>query len=405
MDPRQPSAANEGRETPERPSSGGPHFPLATVSPSFQLTREGIYWLLITAVLLGVGFFKSINLLMLLGYLMLAIVACNALLAGRKLHRLRARRRLAEPVFARSPCLVEILLENPQRGGVPAVRVEDRGPDHALAWFTDRLERRGERTLHGEVVLPKRGRYLWEPLLAVSGYPLGLARRRALLTPALEVIVLPALGRLHRGRLRRYLRGADPLRDRTRLRPQRHPGAQAEFHGLRGYRAGDSPRLIHWRTSARCGELMVREFEDLPGENLLLVFDPTLPPGSNPLVFERAVSLVATICWEWGRRAGERLLLAVGGLQPTLLDGLTTPRHVRQVLELLALQEPTAATDSRGLLASLQIGRLPSAAVLIVGIGANRLAGMLEQKLRRPVGYLNAAMELDFYEAPFIANC
>src|SRR5579885_2619050 len=39
------------------------------------------------------------------------------------------------------------------------------------------------------------------------------------------------------------------------------------------------------------------------------------------------------------------------------------------------------------------------------GHRCNRLAGMLEQKLRRPVGYLNAAMELDFYEAPFIANC
>jgi uncharacterized protein (DUF58 family) len=355
---------------------------------------------LIAAVLLGVGFFKSINLLLLLGYLMLAMAAFNALRAGRRLRQLRARRRIAEPVFAGTPCLIEVQIDNPQRGGVPAVRIEDHGPDHVLAWFIDRLEGRGERTLRGEVVLPRRGRYAWGPLTAVSGYPFGLARRRALLTPGLEVIVLPALGWMHRGRLRRYLRGADPQRDRTRQRPQRHPGAQAEFHGLRGYQAGDSPRLIHWRTSARCGELMVREFEDLPGENLLLVFDPTLPPGCDPLVFESAVSLAATICWEWGRRSGERLLLAVGGLQPALLDGLTTPRHVRQVLESLALQEPTAATDARGLLACLQVGRLPSAAVLVVGIGANRLAGLLEQKLRRPVAYLNAAGALDFYEAP-----
>jgi uncharacterized protein (DUF58 family) len=366
----------------------------------FQVTREGGYWLLIAAVLLGVGLFKSINLLLLLGYLLFVIAACNAVLAGRRLHGLRARRRTAEPVFAGSPCAVEIQIDNTLRGGVPAVRVEDHGPDHALAWFADHLEGKGERLLRGEVVLPARGRYAWGPVTAASGYPFGLARRQVVLVPGEEVIVLPRLGRLHRGRLRRHLRGADPQRDRTRQRPQRHPGAQAEFHGLRGYRAGDSPRLIHWRTSARCGELMVREFEDLPGENLLLVFDPTLPPGSDPRVFESAVSLAATICWEWGRRTGERLLLAVGGLGPGLLDGLTTPRHVRRVLEALALQEPTAATDARALLACLQVGRLPSAAVLVVGIGANRLAGMLEQKLRRPVAYLNAARELDFYEAP-----
>jgi hypothetical protein len=145
---------------------------------------------------------------------------------------------------------------------------------------------------------------------------------------------------------------------------------------------------------------MVREFEDLPGENLLLVFDPTLPPGCDPLIFESAVSLAATICWEWGRHTGERLLLALGGLEPVLHDGLATPRHVRRLLESLAVVEPTAASDSRSLLACLQTGRLPSAAVVVVGLGANRLTGMLQQKLRRPVAYLNAGTELDFYEAP-----
>jgi uncharacterized protein (DUF58 family) len=116
------------------------------------------------------------------------------------------------------------------------VRVEDHGPGHALAWFTEQLDGRSQDCLRGQVELRKRGRYAWGPVTAVSGYPFGLAQRRVLLAPAEEVIVLPSLGRLHRGRLRRHLRGADPQRDRTRQRPQRHPGAQAEFHGLRGYR-------------------------------------------------------------------------------------------------------------------------------------------------------------------------
>jgi uncharacterized protein (DUF58 family) len=369
-------------------------------SLGLRLTQEGVGWVVVTALVVGIGFFKSINLLLLLGQLLAVIVAANAVLAGRRLRGLRARRRIAAPVFAGSPCAVEIHIDPPEGGAVAAVRVEDHGPGHALAWFAERLEGSGEQSFRGEVVLPCRGRYAWGPVTASSGYPFGLARRRVLLVPGEEVIVLPRLGRLHRGRLRRYLRGADPKRERTRQRPQRHPGAQAEFHGLRDYCAGDSPRLIHWRTSARRGTLMVREFEDMPGENLLLVFDPTLPPGADPAVFEAALSLAATVCWEWGRRSGERLLLAVGGLRPEVRDGLTTPTHVRKALECLAVQEPSAATDARALLACLAVGRVPSAAVVVVGIGANRLGRMLEQRLRRPVTYLNAAERFDFYEAP-----
>lgn len=366
----------------------------------FRLTQEGVGWVVITAVVLGIGFFKSINLLLLLGQLLAVIAATNAVLAGRRLRGLGARRRIAAPVFAGSPCAVEVQIDPPGAGPVAALRVEDHGPAHALAWFSERLEGPAGHTFRGEVVLSARGRYAWGPATASSGYPFGLARRRVLLVPGEEVIVLPRLGRLHRGRLRRHLRGADPKRERTRQRPQRHPGAQAEFHGLRDYRAGDSPRLIHWRTSARCGQLMVREFEDMPGENLLLVFDPTLPPGSDPGMFEAALSLAATVCWEWGRRSGERLLLAVGGLRPEVRDGLTTPAHGRRALECLAVQEPSPATDARALLACLAVGRVPSAAVVVVGIGANRLARMLEQRLRRPVAYLNAAERFDFYEAP-----
>ena len=56
-------------------------------SPALGLrqTREGKYWLLISVFLLVVGFFKNINLLLLLGYLLFVIAACNAVLAGRRL--------------------------------------------------------------------------------------------------------------------------------------------------------------------------------------------------------------------------------------------------------------------------------------------------------------------------------
>jgi uncharacterized protein (DUF58 family) len=369
----------------------------------WRLRAEGLFWLQTAALLLGVGLFKGINLLSLLGYAMLAVAGLNLLVAGRRLKRLSARRRIDEPVFAGAPCVVEVQVDNVGRGPLVGVRVEDRGEGHALNWFVTRLEGHGRSSLRQQLVLPRRGRYAWGPVTVVSGYPFGLAERRRVLAPGEDVLVLPRPGWLHRGRFRHHLRSFDPRAERVRQRPVRHRAAQAELHGLRDYHPGDSPRSIHWRTSARRGELMVREFEDLPGDNLVLVFDPTPPTaadGDTPEArFEAAVSLAATVCWEWCRRRGDRLVAALAGPEPAVLDGLTGPEHARRVLEGLAVQQPAAA-DAAALLARLGPAALPHGAVVVIAAGPSSLADALRRGLNRPVTALDAseAQTFDFYE-------
>jgi uncharacterized protein (DUF58 family) len=283
----------------------------------------------------------------------------------------------------------------------------DQGPDHTLNWFLARVEGRGSRSLRGEVVLPRRGRYPWGPVTGMSGYPFGLSWRRAELAAGEEVLVLPRLGWVHRGQLRQQLRGLGGRGERARHRPQAHPAAQARFHGLRPYRPGDSPRSIHWRTSARRGELMVREFADVPADDLVVVFDPSPPAGSagagspDEDLFEQAVSLAASICWEWCRRPGDRLVLATAGPDPVVLDGVTGPAHGLRLLECLAVQE-RAPTDARALLGRLARAALPPGAIVLVSAGPSALAGPLRQGLGRPVSSLDARalQHLEFYRAP-----
>src|SRR5207245_10092424 len=83
--------------------------------------------------------------------------------------------------------------------------------------------------------------------------------------------------RVHRSLLRRMLTHSSPSVGLARANPRRHPAAQSDFHGLRAFRSGDSPHWIHWRTSARLGELMVREFEETPDDNLVIILDAWLP--------------------------------------------------------------------------------------------------------------------------------
>jgi uncharacterized protein (DUF58 family) len=376
-----------------------------TVSSSRQLPREGVLWLVATALLLGVGVYKGINLVALLGSLLLAAWALNAFLAGRGLRRLCGRRRVDGPVFAGTPAAVLLEVANPGRRPLPAVHLEDRGDTHALHWFLPALAAGDAPRCRDEVTLPARGRYAWGEFTASSAYPFGLLRRRVTLAPAAEVLVLPRLGRLHRGRFRHYLRLAGLAREWVRREVRRHLNAHSEFHGLRAFRSGDSPRWIHWRTSARCGELMVREFEDAPTDDLVLVVDPAAPagPAGSPDL-EAVVSLAATVCWEWCRQRGDRLVLAVAGLSPVILDGLSGPEHGLRLLECLALlrQEPPGAAPARGFVSALAGQSLPDAPVLVLGVAPVALGEALRPHLRRPVALVSAAgmADLDFYEGP-----
>ncbi len=370
--------------------------PYSVLRTRYSVTRPGLLWLLMATAGVGIGLLRSINLLLLLSCLVLALLPLNFVLAGRRLRQLRGRRRVPQPIFAGTPFPLDVEVSSP-RGTVLGVRVEDRGEAHEAAWFLPRLRKGEVVRLRREVALPRRGRYAWPAARAWCGYPFGLTARQAALTPAEEVIVLPRLGRVHRGRLRRRLATAAPHPARVHRPGRRDPEAQADFHSLRAFRTGDSPRWIHWRTSARRGELMVREFEDEYTDNLLVVLD--LGAALTPAV-EAAVSLAATVCWEWCRQKGDWLALAAGGAGPELIAGATGEALALRLLECLAVQ--SVGADRAALLGRLTRAPLPRAAVLLVTACADGFADELAGRLGRPVAVVEALgpSAADFYEGP-----
>jgi uncharacterized protein (DUF58 family) len=351
------------------------------------------------------GLFKGINLITLLASMMLAVWAVSALGARWRLRRLRLRRWIDRPVFARTPVAVEVEVDNAGHPLPVGLRLEDRGPDHQRTWFVPWRRDRAPLRCQHEVTLPRRGWYAWEPFRAASSYPFGLAEGQVAAGAVEPVLVFPRLGRLHRGRLRRALRQAVSVIGRSQQRPQRQLAQMGELHGVREFRSGDSPRWIHWRTSARRGELMVREFDETLTDNLILVLDPWLPPGldDDPAeVLEAALCLSATVCWEWCRQKGDELVLAVAGPRPQVLAGTTSLDLACRLLGCLALQEGDEAPDLDGLAAELAATRLPPAPVLLVSTRANGFADRLAARLRRPVSVIDvsASVDLDFYEGP-----
>lgn len=90
-------------------------------------------------------------------------------------------------------------------------------------------------------------------------------------------------------------------------------GSGTELFGVREYRPGDSRRRIHWRSSARLGELVVREYEP-PGVQTLGIFCD--PNPVSPEVADQVARIAASEAWDCIREGG-RVMLWSPGLEPS----------------------------------------------------------------------------------------
>lgn len=104
-------------------------------------------------------------------------------------------------------------------------------------------------------------------------------------------------------------------------------GLGSEPFSVREYRSGDSLRRIHWRSSARHGELIVREYEP-PGVQMLNVALDCSPHAGE--VADQIARIAASEAWDCIREGGRVRLLAPG------LESMGPSRDLWSVLEWLA---------------------------------------------------------------------
>jgi uncharacterized protein (DUF58 family) len=367
-----------------------------------MIPREGRLALLAALATLLVGWFKGINLLILLSFALVAIVFLNWWLARRQFRNLRADRLWTAPIFARAPAIWTVETTNESTRCAAGFEIEDAGPHHRQSWFVDQLPGEQSLRVRAGAVFPKRGLYLLEPLRVVCLHPFGLARRQSGFCSHNECLVLPELGKLNMRRFRRWLTLL--WRSEARLQCFARPSMihQDDLHGLRPFRPGDNPRWIHWRTSARRNLKMVREFEEASGLNLMVVFDPTTDGTSDGgRRMEEALSLAATICFDWCRNHEDFLMLVVAGSDPVICRGHTSSDLALEMLQALAVVKGQSSISSEALLKKLAAESVPLTPVLLIGARANKpLCARLESVLGRVVSSVTPDTAHDFYERP-----
>ncbi|MBI5240515.1 MAG: DUF58 domain-containing protein [Elusimicrobia bacterium] len=132
----------------------------------------------------------------------------------------------------------------------------------------------------------RRGVLRLERLAVSRPDPLGLVTAFSRRPAAGSVLVLPRRYPVPRLALpggRRYQQGGVALSSSV--------GESPEFVSLRDYRPGDPLRRIHWKSQARTGKLIVKEYQEEYFVRHALVLDTFAGPGA---VFEEAVSVAAS---------------------------------------------------------------------------------------------------------------
>jgi uncharacterized protein (DUF58 family) len=183
--------------------------------------------------------------------------------------------------------------------------------------------------VHVEVMPLRRGVLRFTGVTLARTDPLGLARAAATLPLPQSVLILP----------RRYPVPAIALPGTAKYQEggvalASSVGQSEEYVALRDYRNGDPLRHIHWRSWARVGKPVVKEFEDEFFVRHALVLD-TFTDHLHGEVFEEAVSVAASLACALPTQESLLDLLFVGPQSYRFTAGRGVA-HVEQILEILA---------------------------------------------------------------------
>ncbi len=294
----------------------------------------------------------------------IALLIVGAVFPARLIQELRVEPLEPPAVSVGEDLYVDIVIKNQGKTSKNLLELrhtlpEGLSPITVQEVVVPSLQGKGSFVWSYHVPTKKRGIYALDPVEVATASPLGLFRSRRYGGKATAKVVVypkvlplsqcPLIDQMGRDRQQRYYSPRHSQQNAT----------EGLTRTLRPYQWGDPMRMIHWRTSARFGNLQVRELETtIGGQELLIAVD--LSPNWWAEHFEQAMLVSATLYFYalranlqvslWseatGRISGDRLVLeALAGLQiakhPSVLPPTTsamlllTSRHdlLRQLQE------------------------------------------------------------------------
>lgn len=184
-------------------------------------------------------------------------------------------------------------------------------------YLRERVEPGGTATLDWGVKPTRRGEALLELGAVGSLFPFGFLKKNIGTDLKQTVLVWPA-------QVEYQWTGAMAAHSGSQGRRTARAGMGDDLLALRKYQQGDSHRLIHWKASARLGQMMVRQFAAESRDGFVLSLDSSADRWTRPEQFELLCSFAGTLAED---------LFAAGRLRGVILNGgaLRETRRLREV--------------------------------------------------------------------------
>jgi uncharacterized protein (DUF58 family) len=251
------------------------------------VTARGIALVVAAAALLVAGFSFGYPDLALLGSAAVVAAGCALVFAFWR-PRLGVR-RVAEPdrVARGEPARMKLTVSNTSRLRAASMIATDRCGGASVPVPLLRLRPGMDTSVEYPVPTSRRGIVPIGPLRVTRGDPLGLVTLSRTYGDVAKIWVHPRI-HLLRATPAGMARSLDGRIDKV-------PQGTITFDALREYVIGDELRRVHWRSSAKVGELMVREQLDTSEPTIVVLLDDRAQAYPDPEAFESACEAAASI--------------------------------------------------------------------------------------------------------------
>lgn len=306
------------------------------------------------------------------------LVICAFFLIGRTEYRANlemAQRRIVvgERAFGR------IGLSNPSRRAILPARVLLPVGSGSASFAVPRLPSEAVHEDLFTVPTTRRAVLTVGPLSALRGDPLGLFERVHTWTDPIDLYVHPRTIPLD-GATAGYMRDIEglPTRDLS--------SDDVSFHAMREYVPGDDMRHIHWRSTARTGTVMVRQFEETRRSHTVVALTRNVADYATEDEFELAVSVSGSLGLQ-ALRDARNLTVLVQGSRVTSVTA-------KQFLDTLSGLEHSRPRQGGVVELAAEVGRsAKSASVVALVCGSNVSAQQMRDASRHlPFGARSIAV-------------
>lgn len=268
------------------------------------------------------------NLLYLLVSMLLGLIIVSGVLSEQSMRRLRFAPVIPDDVFAGRPAPLGVVLGNRKRWRTSySLTVDVVGANPSPSAYVPRLPAGDEQIVTWEAAFATRGRQAFPSLRISTRFPFGLFLKSGQVAIDGSIVVYPAVRPIDADARRQLAAGGASIHRR---------GRGTELYNLRDYHPGDEPRMVHWRSSAKTGGLVVRELEADTAADVRIVLDGR---GADREALERGLSEAASLVVHLARSGGAIELSGPGVHVP---PGRGRD-HRRRLLTALAVFDPEAA--------------------------------------------------------------